>query len=321
MKKNRMKGLFLGQCLDDIRWGSLTTVMYEMAPREMITFIQEWAKQNPEIDRKYHHFEDNNLELPYKNHKKCPIDENHVGRVMDLDGRIRCDSSVTKSARKRLISVIPAYEDKAEIVKLDILEHSDGLDYGPPLDPSEEDMKCYEKDWEKWKQKEKSWCRRNNIGWNEKVDYTETCYAIISDGGAVMSMEEMLKRLNVCEGRYKYYDKPGKCPCFEGEFPYMHCIGHRIMHEKLVFPFSGWTLAMYVESWAKQHERILFETPKTQPSKEYGEQRGDKLLASLIKKQGYVEVFNSILRKDVNVLASEASLDELNNDSDSNFVW
>ena len=54
LKNNRLKNEYLGACLNYIRWGGSTTVMYEKNTLGMIEFILEWMKQNK-----------NNLIWPY----------------------------------------------------------------------------------------------------------------------------------------------------------------------------------------------------------------------------------------------------------------
>ena len=73
MKNQNMKGLYLGACLDSCRWGSATTVMYEMSERGLVEFIQNWMQQNKEnFTQLFHENRSSEIcSLPHINDTKC----------------------------------------------------------------------------------------------------------------------------------------------------------------------------------------------------------------------------------------------------------
>jgi len=95
VQKENMKGEYLSDCLDSCRWGSQTTVLYDMSIKQMISFIQKWMQQNKhnfqnlfnerKIEEAYTKFE-----LPYINYELCPRNKEHEGVIKDLTGRLRC---------------------------------------------------------------------------------------------------------------------------------------------------------------------------------------------------------------------------------------
>ena len=46
MQEEMMNDEFLGACLDYIRWGGQTTVMYELGTKGLVNFIQHWMNLN-----------------------------------------------------------------------------------------------------------------------------------------------------------------------------------------------------------------------------------------------------------------------------------
>src|SRR5438309_764494 len=86
LKGSRNMGeLYLGACLDSIRWGGQTSVMYEMTIPEMVSFIDFCMKQNSDKFEKLFHEKkieemSTHFELPYIEHDSCPRDEVHKGR-------------------------------------------------------------------------------------------------------------------------------------------------------------------------------------------------------------------------------------------------
>ncbi len=92
--EREMNGLYLGACLESIRWGSETSVLYQLSAREMIHFVKAWQNQNEgeaknrfiptELEEAYR-----SLELPYRE-EGCPRDKDHKKRIKDISGRERC---------------------------------------------------------------------------------------------------------------------------------------------------------------------------------------------------------------------------------------
>src|SRR5437667_3452521 len=89
MKNENMKGLYLGACLDSIRWGGEISVMYEFSVSGLVDFIDNWMKQNQgsfeklfhekKIDELYKEFK-----LPYIEKEKCTREESHRGKIKDF---------------------------------------------------------------------------------------------------------------------------------------------------------------------------------------------------------------------------------------------
>ena len=86
-----------------------------------------------------------------------------------------------------------------------------------------------------------------------RITVKEKCGAIISDKGVTLPLAEVINRLNIFPGSYRYCKgEYCKDPTLE-EFglPKRMCVGHTVK-DKLVFPFDGWELAWYVQKWYEQ---------------------------------------------------------------------
>src|SRR3989344_460171 len=122
-REGNMKGLYLGACLDSARWGSQTTVMYEMSKKRMISFIHNWMNQNNDNFESLWHerkIEDlyKRFNLPHINHEFCPVNKNHKERISDLGGRIRCSHMDKRNLRPKTKTVYcPGNEDFAPLSK------------------------------------------------------------------------------------------------------------------------------------------------------------------------------------------------------------
>ncbi len=196
-----MREKYLGACLDSCRWGSITTIMYDMNIKEMVSFIQNWINQNPKNFQSLWHehaIEDlyTKFELPFINHKTCPKNKEHTRTIKDLGGKLRC-------AHKVEINSVP-----------------------------------------------------------KKQDF---CYTILSDIETILSLETILRRLNlnpefqtVYCGGYPYSIEPckklHKLNAEERErYSLFHrCMGHTELTNQIEFPFDGWTLAFYAKKWYEQ---------------------------------------------------------------------
>lgn len=250
MQNNNMKDEYLGACLDYIRWGGQTTVMYELGATGLISFIQHWMKLNK--DNLIWSDEDpqKNFKLPYINYDKCPRDEKHKGLIKDLDGRIRCSH---KSKKELKPSFVDSYTTFDELSDMKVTEFYES---GPHIPPEDEDgsFLCDDKE---IKQYEKEMDNFNNEEPNFVVN--DVCYAILSDENSILSLEEVLDRLNLelktrvvyCRGGYS-----SRCNRLEElderQREFAFCPGHAEENNYTVHPFSGWTLAWYVQKWYEQ---------------------------------------------------------------------
>lgn len=192
--QSRMKNEYLGACLDYVRWGGQTTVMYEMSTLELIDFILEWMVQNRENLIWHPENPPEEISLPYIDHKNCPVNKDHKGRIKDIDGRIRCAHKVKEIGSSR----------------------------------------------------------------------DERCYAIISDKGCILPLEEILDRLNLENTFYIIYCiehglsdtftppwERAKCKLYGDE----ECLGHTVWPSRTIHPFDGWYLAWYVQKWFEQKRK------------------------------------------------------------------
>lgn len=224
-----MNGLYLGACLDSIRWGAHASVMYEMNAKGLMKFIQAWMRQNtPGFDERFHERRIDELfekfELPHISYEQCPRDEKHSGTIIDMEGKVRCayvHRSVGKGRRYDLF-----------------LESFDDVSH----------------------------CRRRKF--NSAV-VNDACYAIISDETVVLSLEKIIDRLKLHRNPVMVYCKNPKTGVIRDGCapeivrlmtpeqlkiydPYLPCPGHRIEPEKIEFPFDGWALALFVQKWYEQ---------------------------------------------------------------------
>ena len=88
VQEGNMRGKYLGVCLDSCRWGSQTTVMYEMDINGLIGFIENWMHQNAgNFQDLWHERQINELyktfELPFIRNETCSVDSNHNDVILD----------------------------------------------------------------------------------------------------------------------------------------------------------------------------------------------------------------------------------------------
>jgi len=228
-KDGHMKGLYLGQCLDSCRWGSIMTIMYEMNTLEMAEFIKNWMEQN-KSNLKFH-YEDlpADFELPYVKHDVCPRNSKHKIRNMGLDGTIRCIDEDVKEIKKDYLETMTSYDEYSKSRRKEHWE-------AHPLsgcfeDEEEEAMREYEEA-------------------TEMVTIRERCGAILSEKGFIFPLTEILDRLNIFPGSRGYCKTD---VCFERIDAEIlrECFGHPVQ-DHFVVPFDGWTLARYAQKWYEQ---------------------------------------------------------------------
>ena len=99
VKSGNMNGEYLGACLESIRWGSQTTVMYEFSVRDLVFFIGTWMAHNPDNFERLFHLKNNEAELPHIVHEQCPAEEAHIKTIRDRAGRLRCAESIIKKLK------------------------------------------------------------------------------------------------------------------------------------------------------------------------------------------------------------------------------
>jgi len=254
LMQGRMAGKYLGACLDSCRWGSCTTVMYEMGVKGMIDFIQNWMRQNKEnfqhlwhekkIEELYTKFE-----LPFIHHETCPRYKEHKGAITDFGGRLRCAHESEQKFKPSFVEYYDFFD------KLSGMKRRNFHETGPDVPFSEDgfkydvDQKHYERELEIFEKEEPTFL------------VNDVCYAIISEKGRILPLETILKRLNLSPETVKVYcNTLGPCKRLdelsrEDRDDLMElrlCQGHIQPHNKTEFPFDGWDLAFYVQKWYQQ---------------------------------------------------------------------
>ncbi len=260
LKSGHMKGKYLGACLDSSRWGSATDVMYEMPVTGLIHFVQNWMRQNKKNFTKLWHerkIEDlyKKFELPFVDNKKCTV-EKHAGTVMDHAGNLRCAYTTKKLLKpsfmysyveernKHGVPTKIEFDERDPTYNLPSEEYND-TEIPVSLLKENEAMLKEQKEFEE------------EI---PSVEVSDTCYAIISESKNKLSLETILKRLNL--NRSTITERCGIAgPCMrldevpEGDRQFyddLICIGHERPNNQTVFPFDGWDLALYVQKWYEQ---------------------------------------------------------------------
>lgn len=269
MQPNNMAGKFLGECLDSCRWGSQMSVLYEMGPREMIDFIQNWMKQNEGLfQHRWHERPIGELyerfELPFIRHLTCPTNENHSNTILDYAGRVRCAHRADKELKSGYIYQYPVFDKNVQMVRMVIDDTS------PPEGPDDEydeegNVVC---DWSE----ERAACQLEIDRYKaaKPIHLTDICYAIIREPNRVLPLETILKRLNTYPEYEMHYCNDGNCKRTDElntdqKKKYRinkTCPGHLQDSKKLEFPFDGWDLAFYVMKWHEQSKNPpVFEQP------------------------------------------------------------
>ncbi|MDP3734337.1 MAG: hypothetical protein Q8R37_03840 [Nanoarchaeota archaeon] len=214
LQSGKMAGIPLGACLDSCRWGSKTTTVYEMSVQGIVSFIQNWMAQNPDNYQQLFHerpLEEiyTKLELPRIKHEKCPRDEKHQGTVTDFEEKKRCTFRKKRHFRP---SFMESYKEFDELAQLERKHY-------------------YERDF--------TTSREKRIYLQEKdqmTEITDHCYAILSDKDVILSLETVLRRLNLYpETNVKVFkDTPPKPT------------------NKYQFAGDGWDVAAYTQKWYEQ---------------------------------------------------------------------
>lgn len=277
LENSNMKGHYLGACLDSCRWGSYTTVMWEMDVKGMVSFIQNWMQQNNgNFERLWHERRIDELytkfELPYTHHEACPRDKEHKGTVVDLGGRMRCAHKTEKRFKPGFIVDYEYFDELSQTMRTDFYENKPRLDLtdgawdektGEILPGNKKELDNYEKQLKRFKEKDRT----------EIID--DVCYAILSDKAILLSLETIIKRLNLrpefdteyCNmPEYAYRAECNKISELNEEEKELYklttlCPGHMVPHNKIEFPFDGWDTAFYAQRWFEQFEdknRLLF---------------------------------------------------------------
>ncbi len=216
LQPGRMRGRYLGACLDSIRWGSQISVMYDLPLEGLISFIQTWMQHNEgNIEELWYDPDDSEkqfskLTLPYIHYSSCPVDKNHQERIYDLEGKLHCAHVDTQEFTSNTSFGLPSFDQQSGVEKISISGLSSTEIAAERLD-------------------------NTIIG-----TIRNPCYAIISELNIVLSLETILQRLRLppfvfyydnCEFNFDgwclagYVQKfwaqgPGKRPFFEKDKNY-----------------------------------------------------------------------------------------------------
>ncbi|MBN2203148.1 MAG: hypothetical protein JW700_03110 [Candidatus Aenigmarchaeota archaeon] len=231
-----MKGLSLGQSLDECRWGSPTSILYEANTLEMAEFIKNWMEQNKDNLDFYHGELTEEFQLPYINETVCPRNENHKIKVRALDGTIRCGNEEVKEIKK---DYLYSYDFFDKFSKSHVRRYHESN----PLSGSFED--------EEERLMEKYYNSKDTI----KI--TERCGAILSEKDTIVPLPllEVLDRINILQGNECFCESDGvtKGYCFEARDMGFErkCFGHNIQNH-FIASMSGWSIAANVQRWYEQ---------------------------------------------------------------------
>jgi len=192
LERSHMRGHYLRACLDSCRWGAPTSVMWEMTPRDLIHFIQNWMNQNNgDCQELLHERKREDLyesfELPHISHTTCPSKHSHDKTIEDIEGKLRCAHKTERRLR-------PSF--------LRQLNHGDEISYweDKPTNPIPEDAWDEEgglsEDWlEKWDEYQTQLARFGDEKPTELIN--DFCYIVLSDEKLVLPLETILRRLNI----------------------------------------------------------------------------------------------------------------------------
>ncbi len=262
-----LKNEYLGVCLDEIRWGSQTTVMYEKSTLGMIDYILEWIKLNQGNLLWHEKQVPVNFTLPYIKHDLCPRNEKHEEVFRDIGGRVKCAHREIKRFKPSYLTSYDFFDDLSQTKRTEFFEQSPQEE----LLFDEDDIKAHGKK----RIRELELKHEQELLEYEKEEATEevldVCGAILSDVGTILPLEELLNRLNLQKtGPRVYCAKNGyvlesfytdirrsKCKIDKQEpwepEPFIdECQGHDLPPHETVHDFDGYYLAWMVQKWYEQ---------------------------------------------------------------------
>lgn len=260
LTKNNLGDEYLGACLDYIRWGGQMTVMYEKGTKEMIAFIQEWIKKN-EGNLIWH--EDpppSNFALPYVKRDVCPRDDKHSKNPIKfraIDGTIRCGYTIVEKFKPSFHHSYKTFDEHSQSKRKEFIEDAPVLEIpDDAYDDQTGDIRS------EWKEEYDTYQREKKTFDKEEptVVVKQVCGAILSDESVILSLEEILDRLNLNKSHETVYcdgKRRGFVPIWERPKCKLHpedesCEGHDLPPKQTVHPFDGWCLAWYVQKWYEQ---------------------------------------------------------------------
>lgn len=272
LRTGGLKNEYLGACLDKIRWGSPTTVMYERSTLEMIDYILEWIKLNIEKLIWNPNPVPSDFKLPHINHEVCPRNPVHTKTFKDIGGRVKCAHREIKRFKPSYLDSYDTFDEYSKTTKTLFYEN---VPRNNKLHPDEEDemgslsTKEYNQELELWEEAQSKY--QEELQKYEEEEATEevldVCGAIISESQVILPLEEILDRLNLeklgptvyCVGcGFRIDSLPPKdrssCRIIEStrNDPLEQCNGHLIPPKITVHNFDGWYLSWMVQKWYEQ---------------------------------------------------------------------
>lgn len=252
MENETMRDEYLGDCLDSIRWGRETNVMYNLGTSGMIQFIQRWMDLNrynlANLWNKKESPQD--FSLPHINNPACPISDIHKGTYEDLGGRVRCAHKETRMIREGFFN---SGMIGNKIWYDNIEPHDPVPDDG--YDENDEVKREYRTESDKYEKQMERYSAA------KLLPVLDVCGEVISDAKMVLSLEEILDRINL-EPRYStvycnYRTKCRKLAELSPDKKEMYellkiCPGHKEENTHTIHDFNGRYLAGYVQEWHKQ---------------------------------------------------------------------
>lgn len=263
MQAGKMKGQYLGACLDSCRWGSMTTCCWPTDIHGLMAFIQKWRDENNDNESLYHEMPIEQVykkfELPRISYDKCPRDENHKETFEDSAGRIRCGHRTVLEMKLSFIETLfPSSVDELSQTRYTPIYENEPKEPHHFDDDTEEEYcddeeyNFYLKEMERYEAE-------------EPVQVLDVCYSIIKEPENMpLAFETLLRRLNIqpetktvyCGSRSEFsrcrrldeLDETDRRLAENTE----HCPGHEERNNQVEFTFDGWTLAYYLLRWKQQ---------------------------------------------------------------------
>ena len=273
MKPGRMKGHYLGACLDSCRLGSMTTCYWPMDVRGLMGLIERWKEENNDNEAIYHEEPIEGLwkkfELPWINHQSCPREKGHRGTILDAFGRVRCAHKEVKMIRPSFhVSYYSGWDHHSQMPAMVFYEDE-------PCDPCYEDDRgdlVEPEDYDEYLQ------LKAKFDAEEPKAVADVCYSIIREPrNKPMAFETILMRENIHpETRLEYCGSgvlDGGCKVYGDRDT---CFGHDKKTNAVEFTFDGWTLAHYALKWKQQGPNAPWFADKI----EHWPSRGDLRICS-----------------------------------------
>lgn len=262
LKDENMKEKYLSAIFESCRWANPMVSMWEMSVKDTVSFVQNWMQQNKnDFQELFHHKKPRSTyELPHVINSTCHRNEKHSGKYLDLEGTIRCAHVTERFLKPNYVFSFNRLDPYSKLIKKEHWE--DDIRSDCPVHAFDEKTgklkKEYEEEWNNYQALLKDF--------NEKeatFHVKDICGAIISDVGTILSLEEVIGRLNKTSKFRTSY-----CPGYDGCTPEQlaarsltdiefnkginYCPGHPVPRKQVVLALDGADLALYVQKWYRQ---------------------------------------------------------------------